>query len=126
MEIARGSEMPFEEGGEDRFTGTVWMNPGLTAADGTAVVVVSFDPGARTHWHSHPGGQFLVAISGRGRVGVRGEQPVDLEAGDILVVAPGEEHWHGAGPAAPLVHVAVNGGGPPVWGEPVRDADYFG
>ena len=81
-------------------------------------------PGARTHWHQHPGGQFLYGVAGRGRVRSRGEAGRVLEPGDVIHVGGGEWHFHGAGRETPMVHVAVNGGGAPEWGEPVSDADY--
>ena len=74
--------------------------------------IVTFAAGARTHWHQHPGGQFLYAVAGRGRVRSRGEAGHVLEAGDVIRVAPGEWHFHGGTPDSPLVHVAVNGGDP--------------
>jgi len=87
-------------------------------------VIVHFSPRARTHWHRHPGGQFLFGLAGRGRVRSRGEPGHVLEPGDVVHVAPGEWHFHGGGPDSPLVHVAVNGGGDAEWGEPVTDEEY--
>jgi quercetin dioxygenase-like cupin family protein len=72
MEISRASEGSFERGDEGRFTGEVWLRSTLTAEDGTNVGVVHFSPKARTHWHRHPGGQFLFGVSGRGRVRTKG------------------------------------------------------
>jgi quercetin dioxygenase-like cupin family protein len=124
MEISRASEGTFERGDEARFTGEVWLRSTLVADDGANVGVVHFSPTARTRWHRHPGGQFLYGISGRGRVRTRGELGHVLEAGDVIHVGPDEWHFHGGTRESPLVHVAVNGGGAPEWGEPVNDGDY--
>jgi quercetin dioxygenase-like cupin family protein len=96
----------------------------LRTDDGTNIGVVHFAQGARTHWHHHAGGQFLYAVAGRGRVRSRGEPGHVLEAGDVIHVEPGEWHFHGGAPDAPLVHVAINGGGDAIWGDPVSDAEY--
>lgn len=124
MEVSRAVLGGFERGGDQRFTGDVWLRSTVTADDGTSVGVVHFAPGARTHWHRHPGGQFLYAVSGRGRVRTRGQDGHLLEPGDVIHVGPGEWHFHGGTLDAPLLHVAVNGGGAPEWGEPVTDADF--
>jgi quercetin dioxygenase-like cupin family protein len=124
VEAAKAREAAFEKGDAARFTGEVWLRPGPAAADGTNVGVVHFAPGARTHWHAHPGGQFLYGLSGRGRVRSRGGPGQVLEPGDILLVPAGEWHFHGGAPDSPLVHFVVNGGGAPEWGDPVTDGDY--
>jgi quercetin dioxygenase-like cupin family protein len=124
MDIARGIDGVFGRGDAERFTGEVWLRSTVAAPDGTNLGVVHFAPGARTHWHRHPGGQFLYGIAGRGRVRSRGDAGHVLEPGDVVWVAPGEWHFHGGAPDAPLVHLAVNGGGPPEWGELVTDEEY--
>jgi quercetin dioxygenase-like cupin family protein len=124
MDVARASEGTFGQGDEGRFTGEVWLRSTLRAEDGTDVGVVHFSPGARTRWHRHPGGQFLFGLAGRGRVRSRGERGHVLEPGAVIHVGPDEWHFHGGAPASPLVHVAVNGGGSPEWGEPVTDEEY--
>lgn len=124
MEVSKGSQGPFDQGGPDRFTGEVWLRSTLAAEDGTNVGVVHFSPGARTHWHRHPGGQFLFGVTGRGWVRTRGEVGHVLEPGDVIHVGPDEWHFHGALPDSPMVHVAVNGGGAPDWGDPVVDTEY--
>jgi quercetin dioxygenase-like cupin family protein len=124
MEISRASDGIFEPGDDERFAGEVWLRSTLSTGDGTNVGIVHFSPAARTHWHRHPGGQFLYAVSGRGRVRTRGEVGHVLEPGDVIHVGPQEWHFHGGTPVSPLVHVAVNGGGAPEWGEPVTDQDY--
>lgn len=124
MDVARGSEARFERGDDARFTGEVWLRAGPGSPDGTNVGVVHFSPGARTHWHSHPGGQFLYGVSGLGRVRSRGGSGHVLEPGDVVFVPPGEWHFHGGTAKTPLVHVAINAGGAPQWGDPVSEEDF--
>lgn len=124
MEISRTTDGSFERGEEARFTGEVWLRSTLTATDGTNIGVVHFSPNARTHWHRHPGGQFLFGLGGRGRVRSKGERGHVLEPGDVIRVGPDEWHFHGGTPKSPLIHVAVNGGGAPDWGDPVTDEDF--
>jgi len=122
MEISRASQRPFDQGGPDRFTGEVSL--GSTIVDEiTNVGVVHFAAGARTRWHQHPGGQFLIGISGRGRVRSRGGAGHVLLPGDVIHVGPGEWHFHGGEPDAPMAHYAVSGGAPE-WAEPVTDEEY--
>ncbi len=124
MEIARAEEGTYEHGDAGRFTGHVSLRGTLRAEDGTNVGVVHFAPGARTHWHHHAGGQFLYGVAGRGRVRSRGEAGHVLEPGDVIHVEPGEWHFHGGTSDAPVVHVAINGGGDAIWGDPVTDEEY--
>jgi len=124
MDIAKAPDGTYERGDTGRFTGEVYLRGTLTADDGTNVGVVHFSPGARTHWHRHPGGQFLYAITGRGRVRTRGEAGYVLEPGDVIHVGPEEWHFHGGTDSTPLVHVAINGGGAPEWGDPVNDEEF--
>ncbi|HXF74356.1 MAG TPA: cupin domain-containing protein [Actinomycetota bacterium] len=124
MEIARASEGSFQPGDAARFTGQVWLRGTVAAPDGTNVGVVLFAPGARTHWHRHPGGQFLYGLSGRGRVRSRGGAAHLLVPGDVVWVPPDEWHFHGGTPDEPMLHVAVNGGGAPEWGDPVTEEEY--
>jgi quercetin dioxygenase-like cupin family protein len=124
MDVAAAVDGSFEHGDVGRFTGEVWLRSTLVSDDGTNVGVVHFAPGARTHWHRHPGGQFLFGVSGRGRVRTREEAGHVLEPGDVIHVGADEWHFHGGTPDAPMVHVAVNGGGAPEWGDPVTDEDY--
>jgi quercetin dioxygenase-like cupin family protein len=124
MEIARATEGTYEQGDTGRFTGHVSLCGTLRAEDGTNIGVVHFAPGARTHWHHHAGGQFLYGVAGRGRVRSRGEAGHVLEPGDVIHVEPGEWHFHGGTPEAPVVHVAINGGGDAIWGDPVTDEEY--
>jgi quercetin dioxygenase-like cupin family protein len=124
VDVARAVEGSFDRGDEARFTGDVWLRSTVRADDGTDVAIVFFSPRARTRWHRHPGGQFLYGVSGRGRVRTSGMTGHVLEPGDVVHVGPEEWHFHGATPASPLLHVAVNGGGAPEWGDPVSDDEY--
>lgn len=126
MDVQKGDDAPYEKGDAARFTGDVHIRYGPSAAEmvGRGVVVVSFQPGARTFWHSHPGGQFLYVLHGKGRVRSKGEVGTEPVAGDILYVPPDEVHFHGGSPHAPMVHFAFNGGGPPSWGAEVTDDEY--
>jgi quercetin dioxygenase-like cupin family protein len=126
MHVAPATDGSFERGDEGRFTGEVWLRSALgdgSGPSGTTVGVVHFAPDARTRWHRHPTGQFLYAISGRGRVRTRGEPGHSLEPGDVIHVSPDEWHFHGGSRAAPMVHVAVTGGSVE-WGEPVTDEEF--
>lgn len=73
-----------------------------------SVLLVSFPTGIRSHWHRHPGGQFLYVTDGRGRVGTRDGSVAEIGVGDLVHAPPGEEHWHGAATDAPVTHLAVN------------------
>lgn len=124
MQISRADEGTFERGDEGRFTGEVWLRSTLADDHQTNIGVVHFSPGARTHWHRHPAGQFLYGVSGRGRVRTRGEPGHIMQPGDVIHVGHEEWHFHGGTADSPLVHVAVNGGGVPEWGDPVTDAEF--
>ena len=124
MDIARVTDGTFTRGDAERFQGEVWLRTTVTIEDGTNIGVVHFAPDARTHWHRHPGGQFLYGLTGRGRVRSRGEAGHVLEPGDVIHVGPGEWHFHGGSRTAPLVHVAVTGLGPPEWSDPVSDDEF--
>jgi quercetin dioxygenase-like cupin family protein len=125
MDVNRAADATFERGDEDRFQGEVWLRSGPAGSDGTNVGIVAFSPGARTRWHRHPGGQFLYGVSGRGRVRSREDGfGHRLLPGDVVFVAAGEWHFHGADAESPMTHVAVNGGGAPEWGDRVTDEEY--
>jgi len=101
------------------FTGPVTSHPLHTTSEPhpVRVGVVHFQPGVRNHWHRHEGGQLLHVVDGVGYVQSRGEAPRRIATGDSVSAAPGEEHWHGAGPDAGMSHVAVSIGGI-TWLEP--------
>jgi quercetin dioxygenase-like cupin family protein len=116
----RGSEIR-----TDTFTGTVVADVVMQAQDGVAITRVYFLPGARTHWHSHEGGQALHIDAGRGWVCASGSRPEPVAAGDTVWAPPGEKHWHGGSASTILAHTAVSLG-QTTWLEPVADADYPG
>ncbi len=124
MRIARGRAAGADS--EQRtatFTGVVWADPVLAAEDGVVVNSVFFEPGARTHWHSHDDGQVLYVTHGEGLIGNRAGEVQRMTPGDVVHFAGGEEHWHGAAPGSYLLHVAISIGGHE-WLEPVSDEDY--
>ncbi len=123
METAK-ADQAYEQGDAARFTGLVWLSPGLSAPAGTGMTVVHFSAGARTHWHAHSGGQLLYVVSGRGRVRSRGGPGHVLMPGEIVYIPPAEWHYHGGGPDSPMAHVSVSIGSPPRWGDPVTDQEY--
>lgn len=111
----------------ETFTGTVHLTTLGTGEQPSrvAAALVRFAPGARTHWHVHPLGQLLLVTDGTALVGTRDGRVVRARAGDTVVCAPGEEHWHGATADAVAAHVAVQESGedgPVTWLEPVTDA----
>ncbi|WP_424889544.1 (R)-mandelonitrile lyase [Streptomyces sp. XH2] len=111
-------------------TGTVYVTPVAAAGDTSRLRIddVRFEPGGRTHWHRHPGGQVLHITEGTGLVQRRGGPAEVVRAGDRVVIAPGEWHWHGAGPTTSMTHLAVltaaEDGTEAERGEPVTDACY--
>jgi quercetin dioxygenase-like cupin family protein len=111
------------------FTGTVWQDPIVEAPAPARLraIRVTFEPGARTAWHTHPLGQTLHVVSGAGLIASRGTAPRVIRAGDTVWIPPGEEHWHGAGPETGMVHIAMQegqDGATANWLEHVSDADY--
>src|SRR5215204_1278613 len=93
------------------------------------VALVSFSPFSRTDWHRHPQGQLLYIVSGRGRIGTEDGLVMDMRAGDIVLADANKEHWHGAAPDSPVVHLSVTLHGTPGaddtdWGSPVEDPQY--
>jgi quercetin dioxygenase-like cupin family protein len=123
MRIARGRTDAPSEKRSETFTGGVWADPVLPPADGIVVNDVFFEPGARTHWHTHEVAQVLYVLAGEGRVQSRDGSGFALTAGDTVHIPAGEEHWHGASPASYLLHLAVSVG-QTRWLEPVGDDDY--
>ena len=130
MEINSGERLTAKRGSADYFAGEVWLEP-LVQSGSTdlQMVRVSFSPGARTAWHTHPGGQILYISSGRGLVQKLGEPVLEMRVGDTVIIAAGEKHWHGARPDCPMQHIAIQplvGGVGADWMEQVSDADYAG
>ncbi len=129
MEIRRIGSQPSGKGPADWFTGTVRIDPLFTAPDPARVgmALVSFEPGARTAWHTHPFGQTLIVTAGCGWV-QRHHGPVEeIRPGDVIWFAPGEKHWHGASPTTAMSHIAIQerlDGSVVEWLEQVSDAQY--
>ena len=88
------------------------------------MIAVQFAPGARSDWHSHPGGQLLYVVSGAGRVQTEDGSTVRISAGDVVHSPPGERHWHGASPDSPMMHLSITTGGVAAWEEKVSDEEY--
>src|SRR6266853_3448064 len=126
MKIFRAAETPSEAGDRKTFTGDVIRTTLAGDKAGTPVNVyrVEFAPGARTHWHTHDGPQWLFVVEGRIRVQKLGEPATEVVKGDAVVIQPGEKHWHGATPAERGTHLAVNVNTATNWMEPVTDAQY--
>lgn len=131
MEILRLGTRPALRGNPNWFTGRVWQIPvfDAPAPSHTRALRVTFEPGARSAWHSHPLGQIVHVSSGIGLIGGRGQDPRPVRAGDTIWIPPGEEHWHGAGPDATLEHLEIHedeSGYVTTWMEYVSEEDYFG
>jgi quercetin dioxygenase-like cupin family protein len=128
MKIFRAADTPSEGGDSKTFTGRVTRTTLASDKTGTPVNVyrVQFEAGARTHWHTHDGPQWLLIVEGRIRVQKLGEPAQEVVAGDAVVIQPGEKHWHGATPTARGVHLAVNVNAATNWMEPVTDEQYSG
>ncbi|MES1944467.1 hypothetical protein PC39_10137 [Salinisphaera sp. PC39] len=131
MQITRVDTRPSQAGPEAYFTGTVRIDP-LFAAEApgrTSGAAVTFEPGARTAWHTHPLGQTLVVTQGVGRVQRDGGPVEVIHPGDVVWIPPDEKHWHGAAPDIAMTHIAIQesqDGSPVTWLEKVSDADYAG
>jgi quercetin dioxygenase-like cupin family protein len=131
MDIHTPGARPSIRPPKDYFTGTVWQDPVVAAPAPARVVAsrVSFEPGARTAWHTHPLGQTLLVLSGVGLVQVKGGPIREIRAGDTVWFAPGEKHWHGASAGNGMVHLAIQeslDGSHVTWMEKVSDDEYGG
>ena len=109
MEIKRSGSQASTKGSADYFTGTVRIDPLFQVQEParTAANSVTFEPGARTAWHTHPLGQTLIVISGCGRAQRLGGPIEEIRPGDVICFAPGEKHWHGAAPTTAMTHIAI-------------------
>lgn len=109
MEIKRNGTQGAVPGPADWFTGTVRIDPLFDATDPARASggSVTFEPGARTAWHTHPLGQVLIVTYGEGRVQREGGPIEMIRPGDVVRIAPGERHWHGAGPDTAMTHIAI-------------------
>jgi quercetin dioxygenase-like cupin family protein len=131
MVITRVGSQPSAKGPADWFTGTVRIDPLFQApAPGRAAgAAVTFEPGARTAWHTHPLGQTLIVTVGSGRAQRWGGPVEEIRPGDVVSFSPGEKHWHGAAPATAMTHIAIQealDGKPVEWLEHVADDQYEG
>ncbi|MGE6743813.1 (R)-mandelonitrile lyase [Allorhizobium pseudoryzae] len=109
MDITSLGSQPSGKGPSDWFTGSVRIDPLFAANEArrSAAATVTFEPGARTAWHTHPLGQTLVVVSGLGRVQREGGPIQEIRPGDVVWFEPGEKHWHGAGPTTAMSHIAI-------------------
>ncbi len=129
MEIKKVGSRPSGKGPEAWFTGTVRLDPLFDAPEPARVhgAYVTFEPGARTSWHTHPLGQTLVVTFGSGLVQRWGGPIEEIHPGDVVWFSPGEKHWHGAGPTTAMTHIAIQealDGKAVDWMEKVSDEQY--
>jgi len=129
MELKRNGSQLSGKGLAEYFTGSVRIDPLIQAPDPARVVAasVTFEPGARTAWHSHPLGQTLIVTAGFGRVQRDGGPVEEIGPGDVVWFPPGEKHWHGAAPSTAMTHIAIQeqlGGKTADWMEKVSDEQY--
>ena len=130
MEIKRSGSQPSGKGPDEWFTGTVRIDPLFAAAEPSRVsaALVTFEPGARTAWHTHPLGQRLIVTAGCGWVKCHDGPKREIRAGDVVVCPPGEKHWHGATATTAMSHIAIQealDGKVVEWLEKVTDKEYL-
>jgi quercetin dioxygenase-like cupin family protein len=130
MDIIRNGSRPSARGSEDYFTGAVRIDPLFQAGAPAraAGAIVTFEPGARTAWHTHPLGQTIIVTAGVGRAQREGGPVEELRPGDVVWFPPEEKHWHGAAPTTAMTHIAIqeNLNGKVVdWLEHVSDEQYL-
>lgn len=131
MDIKRNGSQPSGRGPDEYFSGAVRIDPLFQAPDPARVVAasVTFEPGARTAWHTHPLGQTLVVTAGLGLAQRWGGPIEEIRPGDVVWFPPGEKHWHGAAPTTAMTHLAVqekSDGKTVEWLEKVSDEQYKG
>jgi quercetin dioxygenase-like cupin family protein len=129
LEVQRAGSQASTAGPEAYFTGTVRIDPLFAPAEPTRVsgAVVTFEPCARTAWHTHPLGQRLIVTSGCGRVQRWGGPVEEIRPGDVVLIAPNEKHWHGAARTTAMTHIAIQealDGTNVEWLEKVTDEEY--
>ena len=129
MDIKRSGSQPSGKGPAEYFTGAVRIDPLFEAPDPARAIgaSVTFEPSARTAWHSHPLGQTLIVTAGRGRVQRWGSPIEEIGPGDVIWFPPGEKHWHGATPTTAMTHIAIQeqlDGKAVDWMEQVSDEQY--
>lgn len=129
MDITRSGSQPSRKGPAEYFTGTVRIDAPFSGDGSLSGATVTFEPGARTAWHTHPLGQTLLVTAGLGRAQREGGPVEEIRPGDIVWFAPGEKHWHGAAPGCAMTHIAIAGmrdGKAVDWLEQVTDDQYGG
>lgn len=132
MEIRRAGSQPSISGPAEWFTGVVRIDPLFLSANAPSRVTgasVTFEPGARTAWHSHPVGQILIVTAGCGRAQREGGPVEEIRPGDIVWFPPNEKHWHGASPTTSMTHIAIQeqlDGTTANWFEQVSEEQYGG
>lgn len=129
MDIKRNGSLPSGKGPSDWFTGSVRIDSRFQASEPARVggATVTFEPGARTAWHTHPLGQTLIVTAGYGRAQREGGPVEEIGPGDIVWFPPNEKHWHGASPTTAMTHIAIaeaHEGKSVDWLEQVSDAQY--
>ena len=129
MEIKRSGSRPSAKGPGEWFTGAVRIDPLFQASPPARAAgnAVTFEPGARTAWHTHPLGQILIVTAGCGRVQRLGGPVEEIRPGDVVWFEPGEKHWHGAAPTTAMTHIAIQeqlDGKRVEWLEKVTDEQY--
>ncbi len=129
MDIKRSGSQQTSKGPADWFTGSVRIRPLFEALEPARVrgASVTFEPGARTAWHTHPLGQTLIVTAGTGWAQREGGEIEEIRAGDVVLFAPGEKHWHGATPTTVMTHIAIQealNGKVVEWMEHVTDEQY--
>lgn len=129
LTVYKAGSRPSLRASSDYFTGTVWQEPVIEAPAPARVraLKVTFEPGARTNWHTHPLGQTLQVLDGAGFVQLWGQDKLPILPGDVVWIPPGVKHWHGAGPKTAMVHLAIQeglDGAVADWLEPVDEATY--
>jgi quercetin dioxygenase-like cupin family protein len=129
MKIHLAGSRPTRRAPKENFVGAVLQDPIITAEAPARLVVnrVSFEPGARTNWHTHPLGQTLYVLAGVGRFQTKGGPVHEIRPGDVIWIPPGEKHWHGGAPTTAMTHLAMGeavDGKTADWMEPVTDAEY--
>lgn len=131
MQITLCGSQPSATGPADYFSGTVRIDAPFAGEAPARIggATVTFEPGARTAWHTHPFGQTLIVTAGRGWVQRDGRPVEEIRSGDVVWIAPGEKHWHGATATTAMTHIAIAeklNGSPVDWMEKVTDEQYRG
>ena len=131
MELTRNGTQPSVKGPQEWFTGDVRIDSAFKRSAPSRLTggIVTFEPGARTAWHTHPLGQTLIVTSGAGWTQCEGEPRVEIRAGDVIWCPPGHKHWHGATATTAMTHIAIQealDGTNVTWMDKVTDDEYLG